>query len=109
MVGNVRKTLRRRMAKAGIHELVDNADVTHENQHRCPQPRQARDEDVRLTPSCGSSPQQDGHKGEGTEGRGWRCSDAQPRVPKRHNDFRTAASGPSASQPEPQALATSDE
>jgi hypothetical protein len=34
MIGDVRKTLRGRMAKAGVHEVVDNADVTDEDQHR---------------------------------------------------------------------------
>src|ERR687898_3103709 len=38
-----------------------------------------------------------------------RCSDAQPRVPRRHNGSRTRAFGPSASRREPLALATSVE
>ena len=74
MIGDVRKTLRGRMAKAGVHEVVNNADVTDENQHRRGKPCQARDEDVRLTPSRGSRPQQDDHSCKGGE---WRCCAAQ--------------------------------
>jgi len=74
MIGDVRKPLRGRMTKAGVHEVVNNADVTDENQHGRGKPRQAGDEDVRLTPSCRSRPQQDDHSCKGCE---WRCCTAQ--------------------------------
>jgi len=78
MVRDVRKVLCGRMAKAGVHEVVNNPDVADENQHRRDKPCQARDEDVRLFPSRGSRPEQDHHS---CKGRERRCCAAQ--VPRR--------------------------
>ena len=68
VVGDVGKTRRGRMTKAGVDESFHNSDVPDEYQHGRCKPGEAGTNDGGLTPARWCPPQQDGDKRERAEG-----------------------------------------